>query len=119
MAIEYQREQGSIIIPLIAVIKEGVRFPLCPLLLQTLRFYRLSLNQCQPNFYRVVMSIDRLNRFCDLNLTYHDINFVYNYCGSLSIGYYFKVQQNRIWLISCLPDSNKNFQGEFLKITGN
>ena len=67
-AIEDCRKQGSIVIPLITVIEGGVRFHLCPLLLQTLRFYKLSLDQCQPNFYRVVMFVDRLNRLFDLHL---------------------------------------------------
>ena len=35
-AIEDSRKQGSIVIPLITVIEGGVRFHLCPLLLQTL-----------------------------------------------------------------------------------
>ena len=43
-AIEDCRKQGFTVIPFIAVIEGGARFHLCPLLLQTLRFYKLSLN---------------------------------------------------------------------------
>lgn len=80
-----------IFIPLMGVLKRGVRFPLDPLLLGTLRFYGLSPNQCLPNFYRVVDYVSQLNRLYNLNFTHHNINFQYNCCDSLNSGYYFNV----------------------------
>ena len=37
--------------PLMAILEGGVRFPVIPLLLNTFRFYGLSLEQLPPNFY--------------------------------------------------------------------
>ena len=52
--------------PLMAILEGGVRFPMSPLLLNTLRFYGLSLEQLPPNFYWVVSCIDRLNQIYGL-----------------------------------------------------
>ena len=42
---------------LMSILEGGVRFPIDPLLLRTLSFYRLSPDQCLPNFYRVVSCV--------------------------------------------------------------
>ena len=47
--------------PLMSILEGGVRFPIDPILLNTLRYYRLSLDQLPPNFYRVVSCVSRLN----------------------------------------------------------
>ena len=83
--IEDQKVLGVIFIPLMAVPEGGIRFLLDPLLLGTLRFYGLSLNQCLPNFYRIVDYVGWLNRL-------YNLNFLYNCSGSLKNGYYLKVQ---------------------------
>lgn len=85
-----------VLFPLMAVLEGGVRFPVDSFLLRTLSFYELSLDQCLPNFYRVVNS---------LRLTYHDINFMYGCCGSLKNGYYLKILDLVVRLISCLLNS--------------
>ena len=33
--------------------------------------------------------------------------------------YYLKTRDMRVWLISCLPDSNRNLAGEFVQVSGN
>ena len=43
--------------PLMAILEGGVRFPLDPLILSTLRFYVLCPDQLTPNFYRVMSCI--------------------------------------------------------------
>ena len=40
-----------------AVLEGGVRFPLDAFMLKTLNFYKLSLDQCLPNFYKVVSGV--------------------------------------------------------------
>ena len=97
----------------------GVRFPVDPLLLRTLYFYGLSPDQCLPNFYRVVNCVGCLNRLYDLYLTHHGINFLYAIRGSLRNGYYLQTQNTMVRLISCLPDSNRNSAGEFVRVSGN
>lgn len=52
--IEDKRVPTVIFIPLLAVLKGGVRFPLDLLLLSTVRFYGICPDQCLPNFNRVV-----------------------------------------------------------------
>ena len=60
--------------PLMAILEGGVRLPVSPLLLNTLRFYGLSPEQLPLNFYRVVSCVDRLNQLYGLELNHHDIN---------------------------------------------
>ena len=102
-----------------AILEGGVRFPVDPLLLSTLRFYGLCLDQLPPNFYQVVSCVSRLNRIYWLQLNHHDINFMYNLYGNLKSNYYLKVRDVRVQLISCLPDSNRNSAGEYIRVNGN
>lgn len=48
-----------------------------PLLINFLSQYRLSPLQCAPNVFRIVMSTALLNKKLGLNLTVHDIIYVY------------------------------------------
>ena len=84
-----------------AILEGGVRFPVSPLLLNTLRFYGLSPEQLPPNFYRVVSCIDRLNQLYGLELNHHDINYMYSLCGTKTTHYYLKFRDYRVRLISC------------------
>lgn len=52
--IEDKRVPKVIFIPLMVVLKGGLRFPLDPLLFSTVRFYGICLDQCLLNFNRVV-----------------------------------------------------------------
>ena len=65
--IEDQRLPQVVFFPLMSILEGGVRFPVNPLLLRTLSFYGLSLDQCLPNFYRVVNFVGRLNQLYGLN----------------------------------------------------
>ena len=73
-----------------SILEDGVRFLVDPILLMTLSFYGLSLDQCLPNFYRVVNSMIRLNNLYGLRHNHHDINFKYSICGGLKTSYYLK-----------------------------
>ena len=119
--IDIQRRRGvnTIFFPLMAILESGVRFPVDPLIISTLRFYGLCPNQLLPNFYKVVSSVCRLNQLFGLQLNYHDINFMYSLCGKISSNYYLKTRDMRVWLISCLPDSNRNSAGEFVWVSDN
>ena len=105
--------------PLMAILKGGVRFPVDPLLLNTLRFNGLCPDQLPPNFYQVVSYVSRLNQIYGLQLNYHDINYMYSLCGNKKTNYYLKVRDMRVQLISCLPNSNRNSVGEFVWVNGN
>ena len=114
--IALHRNSGSNIafFPLMAILEGGVRFPVRPLLLNTLKFYGLSPEQLPPNFYQVVSCVNRLNQLYGLQLNHHDINFMYSLCGNKNTNYYLKVRDYRVRLISYLPDSNRNSAKEFV-----
>ena len=74
---------------------------------------------CPPNFFRVVSYISRLNQLFGLQLDHHDINFMYSLCRNIESNYYLKTRDNRVRFISCLPNSNRNSVGEFVRVSGN
>ena len=115
--IENERRARVVFFPLVAILKGDVRFPIDPMLLRTLNFYRPNPDQCLPNFYRVVISVRRLNEMHNLGLNHHYINFLYGIYGSLKNGYYLKIRDPVMRLILCLPDSNRNSMREFVKVS--
>ena len=102
-----------------AILEGGIRFPVDPLVIGTLRFYGLYPDQLPHNFFRVVSCVNRLNQLFDLQLDHHDINFMYSLCSNIESDYYLKTRDNRVRLISCLPESNRNSAGEFVRVSGN
>ena len=76
--IALHRGHGTSFFPLMAVLDGRVRFPVDPLLVSTLRYYKLCPNQLPPNFYRVISCVNRLNHTFDLQLDHHDINHMYS-----------------------------------------
>ena len=71
-------EPGDLILPLVAVIEGGVRFPIDPLLADFLDFFRINPTQVSPNIFRIIMGVVELNRRLGLNLTVHDIIATYS-----------------------------------------
>ena len=68
--------------------------------------------------FRVLGSIEVLNERMNLNLTYHDVNWVYSLHHMKGQGYYLKSRHPEIRLIQCLPTSNKNLKENFLIFFG-
>ena len=62
--------------------------------------------------------VSRLNQTFGLQLDQHDINHMYSLCGKKRSNYYLKVRDMRVWLISCLSDSNRNSVGEYIRVHG-
>ena len=112
--IALERHPQVVFFPLMAILEKGVKFPMDPLILRMLRFYGLSPNQLPPNFYQVMSYVSQLNQLYGLQLDHHDINFMYSLCGNIRTDYYLQVRDVRLWLISCLPDSNKISIGEYI-----
>ena len=117
--IALHRGAGTALFPLMSILEGGVNFPIDPLLLNTLRYYGLSPDQLPPYFYRVVSCVGRLNQTFGLQLDHHDVNHMYNLCGKKKSNYYLKTRDTRVRLISCLPDSNRNFAREYVRLRGN
>ena len=63
---------------MIAFIERGMTIPMGTITRNYLRFFRLSYTQCAPNLFRVLGSIEALNERMSLNLTHHDVNWVYS-----------------------------------------
>ena len=75
---------------MIAFIEGGMTIPIDTLTRNFLRFFRLSLTQCAPNMFKVLGSIETLNERMNLNLTHHDVNWIYNLHNLKGQEYYLK-----------------------------
>ena len=103
---------------MIAFIEGGITIPMGKITRSYLGFFRLSPTQCAPNMFRVLGSIEALNERMDLNLTHHDVNWVYNLYHLKGYGYYLKSRYPEVRLIQYLPTSNKNLKEDFLIFSG-
>ena len=112
------RKTREVVIPIITFIEEGMTIPMGTLTRNILRFFRLSPTQCAPNMFRVLGSIKVLNERMNLNLTHHDVNWIYNLHNMKEQGYYLKSRYPKIRLIQCLPISNKGLKEDFLIFYG-
>ena len=109
-----ERKIGEVVIPMIAFIEGGMTIPMGILTRNFLRSFRLSPTQCAPNMFKVLGSIEVLNERMNLNLTYHDVNWIYNLHHMKGQGYYLKSRYPQVRLIQCVPTSNKNLKEDFL-----
>ena len=73
-----KRQEGEVVIPMIAFIERGMKIPMGTVTRDYLRAHRLALTQCAPNMFRILGSVDALNEKMGLGLTHHDVNWVYN-----------------------------------------
>jgi len=106
-----------VVISMIAFIEGGMKIPMSTVTRDYLRIHRLSPIQCAPNMFKILGSVDALNEKMRLNLTHHDVNWVYNLHHLKGQGYYLKTRYPEVRLISCLPDSNKGMNKDFLIIS--
>ena len=72
-----------------------------------------------PNVFRIVSSVDTLNKKLGLKLATHNINYSYSFQDSKTFGYYFKIRHGEMRLILGLSDSNKKTKGNYLIVLGN
>ena len=113
-----QRQEGEVVIPMIDFMEGGMRIPMGAVTRDYLRVHRLAPTQCAPNMFRILGSVDALNEKMVLNLTHHDVNWVYNIHHLKRQGYYLKTKYPEVRLISCLLESNKGMNKDFLIISG-
>ena len=112
------RQEGEMAIPMIAFIEEGMRIPIGTVTRDYLRAHRLAPTQCAPNMFKILGSVDTLNEKMGLNLTHHNVNWVYNLHHLKGQGYYLKTRYPKVRLISCIPDFNKGMNKDFLIVSG-
>ena len=74
--VEFDRKVGEVVIPMIAFIEGGMTVPMSRITRDYLRAHRLYPHQCAPNFFRVLGSIDALDRHLGLGLTWYDVTHV-------------------------------------------
>ena len=79
------------VIPMIAFLEGGMRIPMGIVTRDYLRAHRLAPTQCASNIVRILGSVNTLNEKMSLNLTYHDVNWVYNIHHLKGQGYYLKL----------------------------
>ena len=113
-----ERKTNEVAIPMIAFIEGGMTILMGTLTRNYLRYFRLSPTQCAPNMFRVLGCIEALNERINLNLTHHDINWIYNLQNLKKQGYYLKSRHAEVRLIQCLPVSNKGLKEDFLIFFG-
>ena len=82
-----------------------------------LRAHKLAPTQYASNMFRILGSVNALNEKMDLNLTHNDVNQVYNLHHLKGQGYYLKTGYPKVRLISCLPNSNKGMNKDFLIVS--
>ena len=84
---------------MIAFIEGGVRIPMGPMMRNYLRFVRLTPTQCVSNIFRILGCVDALNEKMGLQLTHHDVNWVYGLHHLKGKRYYLKKRQPKVRLI--------------------
>ena len=109
----------DLVLPMVAIVKEGVRIPMHTFLLRFLTHFRLSPLQCAPNIFRIVMGTAILMEKLGLNLTVHDITYVYNLQATGRDQYTLFARNVDRKLVTGLPDSSKGRDEDFLVFTGN
>ena len=64
--VEFDRKVGDVVILMIAFIEGGMTIPMGRITRDYLQAHRLCPHQCAPNFFRVLGSIDALDRYLGL-----------------------------------------------------
>ena len=70
-------QEGEVVILMIAFIEGGMRVLMGRVTKDYLRAHRLAPTQCAPNMFRILGSVDALNEKMGLELTHHDVNWIY------------------------------------------
>jgi hypothetical protein len=108
----------DLVLPIVAIVEGGVRIPMYTFLLRFLTHFRLSPLQCAPNVFRIVMGTAVLMEKLGLNLTVHDITYVYSLQATGRDQYTLFARNVDRKLVTGLPNSSKGRDEDFLVFTG-
>ena len=104
---------------LVAVIEDGVRFSLHPLLKDCLREWNLCPYQLMPNCFKIIMRVVELNRILGIDLSVSDIEDVYDMCKSGDENvYYLRMRARRSSFVTALEDSNRYARDDRVFVSG-
>uniref|UniRef100_A0A2N9FJI8 Uncharacterized protein n=1 Tax=Fagus sylvatica TaxID=28930 RepID=A0A2N9FJI8_FAGSY len=110
---------GDLLLPVVAIVEGGIRFPLDPLMADFLSHLRLSPSQVNPNVFRIVMGTAVLNRRLGLELGIHDILRTYIlHHNTKTDAYSLRPRDVDFTLVNGLPDTNRGFDEDYLIVSG-
>uniref|UniRef100_A0A2N9FHG6 Transposase (putative) gypsy type domain-containing protein n=1 Tax=Fagus sylvatica TaxID=28930 RepID=A0A2N9FHG6_FAGSY len=110
---------GELLIPMVAVVEGGVRFPMDPFLADFLSYFSLSPTQVNPNIFRIVMGTVELNKMLGLELSTYDIVWTYIlHHNSKTESYSLRPRDINFTLVNGLPDTNRGFDDDYLVVSG-
>ena len=112
--VEFDRKIGEVVILMITFIEGGMTVLMGRITRDYLRAHKLCPYQCAPNFFRVLGSIDALDRHLGLGLTWYDVAHLYEGYIKTRAGFYLKSRSSVVKLVSCLPKSNKGMKDDYL-----
>lgn len=75
---------------MIKFIEGGMRISTSRVIRDFLSLFLLCLTQCAPNMFRILGSVDAINEKMGINLTHHDINWIYSCQKNNEARYYLK-----------------------------
>ena len=108
------RREGEVVIPMIVFIEGGMRLPIRRVTRDFLIAHRICPHQYTPNLFRVLGSVDAFNEQMGLNLTWHDVIWMYECHLLADSSYYHKSRSSGVRLVLCLPKSNKGMKDDYL-----
>ena len=112
------RPLESVVIPMIAFNEGRMELHMWRVTRDYLIYYKLSPTQCSPNIFRILRCVDAINHRIGTNITWHDVNWVYNCQKGEKTKYNMKCRVPAVRLISCLPNSSKGMDEDFLLVSG-